>query len=172
MEHDRYCKWLCSIVGGVDQYERLLCQLYSYEFIPFFGKDNNQAINACGLRATYTEETGRALENNQRGCSILELMIYCSERIEDIMRSSNYDDRTSVWFWEMVDSLGLLSFTDDNYDESEVDLVLSTFNQRMYAHDGRGGLFTLKDCTYDLREVDIWFQLIWKVNELLQTIGY
>ena len=168
---ERYFKWLCSFVGDVSSYTKLMARLHSFEFIPLLPMDENRAINAHGLRMDYIRETAHPLDELSISCSILELMISCAERIEDAMRSSNFDDRTSIWFWEMIESLGLNSFTDDNYDEAQADFILSQFNSRQYETNGRGGLFTL-NTDADLTRVDIWTQLVWKVNELLITIGY
>ena len=38
---------------------------------------------------------------------------------------------------------------------------------REYAPDGRGGLFTIRNCEEDLRKVEIWYQLCWYLDTII-----
>ena len=78
-------------------------------------------------------------------------------------------NRTSQWFWGMINSLGLSGMYDDNFDKDFVYEVVYRFLDRDYEPDGRGGLFTIKNCDKDLREVEIWYQLCWYLDSF---IGY
>ena len=73
-------------------------------------------------------------------------------------------DRTSQWFWGMIVNLGIGAMNDDRFDEKYVDEVIERFLNREYEPDGRGGLFTVKNCDTDLRNVEIWYQLCWYLN--------
>lgn len=75
-------------------------------------------------------------------------------------------DRTSQWFWGMVSSLGLNHMMDSLFDEQVVDNVITTFLNREYQPNGKGGLFTIKNYKRDLRTVEIWVQLGWYINTL------
>ena len=92
------------------------------------------------------------------------LAIRCEENIMDDTR---YGDRTTQWFWGMINNLGLGSMWGDNYDKVYVDQVLQTFLNRDYAPNGKGGLFTIRNCDRDLRDVEIWYQLNWYLNSIL-----
>lgn len=75
-------------------------------------------------------------------------------------------DRTGQWFWGMIINLGLGCMTDDQYDEEYVESVVRRFLNREYEPDGRGGLFRVRRCEYDLRNVEIWDQLGWYLNSI------
>ena len=59
------------------------------------------------------------------------------------------------------------TMSDSRYNEREVDRILDIFLNRTYEANGRGGLFTIEDCPYDLRAVDIWYQMMWYLNTIL-----
>ena len=76
-------------------------------------------------------------------------------------------DRTGQWFWGMITNLGLGSITDDRFDEQYVDSVIIRFMERNYEPNGKGGLFTIRNCDCDLRRVDIWKQLCWYLDSIV-----
>lgn len=82
------------------------------------------------------------------------------------MDDPKYGNRTRQWFWGMVRSLGLAGMTNREYDEKCVDEILNTFMDREYSQDGHGGLFTIKNCEYDLRTAEIWYQLCWYIDSI------
>ena len=82
------------------------------------------------------------------------------------MTDSEYGDRTGLWFWNMVDSLGLGNMVDRYYDKHLVNDILYDFNNRKYAHNGVGGLFTILNTRRDLRDVEIWYQMAWYLDTL------
>ena len=77
-----------------------------------------------------------------------------------------YGDRTGQWFWGMIVNLGLGAMTDNRYDEKRVDDILDRFLSRTYDPDGRGGLFTVRNCDVDMRKVEIWKQLLLYLDSL------
>jgi hypothetical protein len=66
----------------------------------------------------------------------------------------------------MIINMGLGSMTDDAFDEIEVRDIIERFMAREYEPDGRGGLFRIRGCEIDLREVDIWCQLSWYLGSI------
>lgn len=158
-----YFDWLCSIVSGSRDYRRLLRQLYETEFIFEMGMDENRAVDGIDLRYRYSPD-GRDVPNTN--CSILEMMIALARRMDNIMYDSNFGNRTSQWFWEMVSSLGLGGFTDSRYDPKTVDDILGKFMMHEYEHDGRGGLFTIPNSPDDLSSVEIWYQMNWYLDTI------
>lgn len=76
-------------------------------------------------------------------------------------------DRTGQWFWGMITNLGLGGLNDDRYDPDYVDDVLDRFLDRDYDPDGRGGLFTIRHCDADLRDVQIWTQMLWYLDTIV-----
>ena len=101
-------------------------------------------------------------------CSVLEMMVALAIRCEEsIMDNPVYGDRTGQWFWNMIVSLGLGSMTDEMYDRDYVDNIVDRFLDRDYSPDGRGGLFTIRNCEYDLRDVEITHQLYWYLDTIM-----
>ena len=39
---------------------------------------------------------------------------------------------------------------------------------REYDSDGKGGLFTVKQSKYDMRTVEIWWQMNWYLDSILE----
>ena len=92
---------------------------------------------------------------------MIALAIRCEENIMD---DTSYGDRTAQWFWGMITSLGLGDQTDSRIDYIYVDDVIKRFLDRDYEPNGKGGLFTIKNCRQDLRKVEIWYQLCWYLD--------
>ena len=67
----------------------------------------------------------------------------------------------------MLHNLGLDSMTDDRFDVRYVEAVILRFLNREYEPDGTGGLFKIKNCKYDLRDVEIWYQLNWYLDNFV-----
>ena len=82
------------------------------------------------------------------------------------MDDADYGNRTGQWFWSMIVNMGLGPMVDDEYDDEYVNVVLTRFLQRNYDPDGRGGLFRIRNCEYDLRREEIWRQLLWYLNTI------
>ena len=82
------------------------------------------------------------------------------------MDDPKFGNRTGQWFWEMITNLGLGSMTDNHYDRDYVDKVIDRFLNRKYERDGRGGLFTVRNCDKDLRKVEIFFQLCYYLDTI------
>ena len=53
------------------------------------------------------------------------------------------------------------------FDAEFVDDVIARFLNREYEPDGKGGLFTIKNCNHDLRTVEIWRQLSWYLGSIM-----
>ena len=86
------------------------------------------------------------------------------------MKDDAYGDRTGQWFWNMIVSLGLGSMHDNNFNNSYIYFVISKFLHREYKPNGEGGLFTIENCKYDLRNTDIWTQYMWYLNTIIEGI--
>jgi hypothetical protein len=94
---------------------------------------------------------------------MIALSIRCEE---DTMDDPDIGDRTGQWFWSMVVNLGLGSMNDAKYDRRYVEEIILRFLNREYEPDGRGGLFTVKNCSEDLRDVSIWYQMNWYLGSI------
>ena len=174
---DEYFEWLSYVVCG-EQYEgevsyrKLLAHLHEVEFTYILPMDENRAGNGINLRYRWAldidEDTDYILDVLDGPCSVLEMMVALALHCEEnIMDDPKYGNRTGQWFWGMVNNLGLGAMYDKLYDERYVDEVITRFLNREYERDGRGGLFTIKNCKYDLRDVEIWHQLSWYLSTIV-----
>ena len=168
---NEYFEWLYDMVcaerySGAIGFRKLLKRLHDTEFIYIIDKDANRASDGMNLRYrfAYAYEQAGGVRDAERyligPCSVLEMMIALSLRCEEtIMNDPRIGNRTGQWFWKMVVNLGLGPMRDDNFDIQFVDRTLERFLHREYAPNGAGGLFTVPRCEYDLRKMEIWFQL-------------
>lgn len=174
---DEYFEWLYRVVCGERyesevSYRKLLTHLHEAEFTYILPMDENRAGNGINLRYRWAldidEDTDYILDVLDGPCSVLEMMVALALHCEEnIMDDPKYGNRTGQWFWGMVNSLGLGAMYDELYDERYVDEVITRFLNREYERDGRGGLFTIKNCKYDLRDVEIWHQLNWYLSTIV-----
>ena len=173
--NDEYFDWLCEVVDSKRfskhvSYRKLLMHLHNIEFTWFIPYDDNRADDGIMLRRKY------ALAHHDEGlsdyisgpCSVLEMMAALAIRCEEsIMDDTLFGNRTGQWFWGMIRNLGLSPMNDSNFDADFVDDVIARFLNREYEPDGKGGLFTIKNCDHDLRTVEIWRQLSWYLGSIM-----
>lgn len=173
---DEYFEWLYDMMC-VDRYSKeisyrkLFTRLHNIEFRYIIPSDRNRAGDGIDLRYRFAYANNysyRAVsEYLSDPCSVLEMMVALAMRCEEnIMDDPKVGNRTSQWFWGMVVNLGLGSMTDAQYDKQLVDESVRTLLNRDYKPNGEGGLFTLRHCDEDLRDVEIWMQLCWYLDEI------
>lgn len=167
-----YFEWLCDNILDTDHriagYDLLLRHLHNREFTWSIPMDENRANDGLNLRYIFRRRYGYNLNNIDPSCSILEMMVALARRVEDtIMTDDVYGDRTYMWFWSMIESLELYMFDDSKYayHEDEIDERLDMFLYRTYDRYGHGGLFTVEHPRRDMRDVEIWLQLMWWLKE-------
>ena len=169
-----YFEWMYSTVCGRRyakqiSYRKLLSYLHDTEFIFTIPKDENRALDGIDLRYRFVclIRKENLLKYLGGSCSVFEMILALAFRIEeDTMDDPAYGDRTGQWFWTMIGNLGLGSMTDDRFDKEYVRSVIDRFINRDYDPDGRGGLFKLRHCDEDLRDVEIWQQMCWYLDEI------
>lgn len=173
--NDEYFDWLCEVVDSKRfskhvSYRKLLMHLHSIEFTWFIPYDDNRADDGIMLRRKYAlAHHDEELSDYISGpCSVLEMMAALAIRCEEsIMDDTLFGNRTGQWFWGMIRNLGLSPMNDSNFDAEFVDDVIARFLNREYEPDGKGGLFTIKNCDHDLRTVEIWRQLSWYLGSIM-----
>lgn len=176
---NEYFNWLSNLVCGKRyskevSYKKLLAHLHAIDFRFILPMDQNRALDGMELRWRFAHDKGCTNEYREImdvlyfPCSVLEMMVALAIRCEEeYMDDPTVGDRTGQWFWGMVVNLGLGSMIDIRYDEEYVDMVVERFLEREYEPDGRGGLFTVRNCEYDLRDEEIWAQLCWYINTIM-----
>jgi len=173
---DLYFDWMYKIVSDEQfseqfSYKKLFRRLHDTDFVYSIPKDENRAEDGKDLRRRFgfAVQIVGAERNLQGPCSVLEMMIALAVRCEEtIMDDPSYGDRTGQWFWGMIVSLGLGAMDDSRYDEDRVDYILDKFLDREYEPNGKGGLFTIKNCETDMRDVEIWIQMLWYLDAFIR----
>ena len=169
--NNQYFNYLCNIIDhpvmSKHSYDKLLRKLGDVQFHYILPMDENRESDGIELRTDYEDKYGDSGMNNTP-CTVLEMMIALAVRCEvHIMNKPELGDRTGKWFWDMIYSLGLYNMYDQNFDPDEVEDILEKFMDRQYEPNGRGGLFIVdKYAQYDLRTIEIWYQLNWYLEDI------
>lgn len=168
-----YFDWLYSIIADKRVRFRELCRaLHDREFVYTIPMDANRYEDGIDLRYHFGRDkhipdATISAVLDVAPCSVFEMMVALAYRCEDnIMYSFDEGGRTSEWFQVMLKSLGLYSMNDDvGVDERYFNMAIDRFLNREYQPNGKGGLFLLKNCIHDLRDVEIWYQAMWYLTE-------
>ena len=174
---NEYFDWLHDLVCGkryskAISYRKLLMTLHSIEFRYSIARDADRAMDGTSLRYRFARQYGYAntasLTCMDIECSVLEMMVALSIRCEeDYMDDPLVGDRTGQWFWGMIVNLGLGSMVDSRFDKQFVENIIERFLNREYEPNGKGGLFTVRNCNVDLRDVEIWYQLCYFLDTII-----
>lgn len=176
---DEYFEWMCGLIHDSryakhnTSYRQLLRYLNDVDFTYTISMDDNRAGDGIDLRYRFGYEFGYedpaiATYLDNRPCSVLEMMVALAVRCEEhIMSDPDIGDRTGQWFWSMIHSLGLDIMTDNQFDIYYVEEAVDRFLNREYERNGKGGLFTIKNCDRDMRSVEIWYQMCMYLNSIL-----
>lgn len=178
--NNEYFDWMYNLVHSKRyskrlSYRKLLIHLHSRQFTYTIGMDGNRAEDGVDLRYRFGYENG--IESaiiaeylDDKPCSILEMLVALSMRCEEhIMDNPDIGNRTSKWFWDMIVNLGLDSMYDSKFDKGYFDDTIDRFINREYGRNGEGGLFTIPNCKHDLRTTEIWYQMMWYLDQVLEN---
>lgn len=162
---NRYFDFLCNIVGRTYEYTKMLGELHGIEFYSLIPNDDNRCEDGKQLREKFNNEEGQqALSQSDLGeCTVLEMLIGLSFRLEFETMSSRWEKTPSEWFWILIDNLGLEWCDDAMYEQTEsrdeITTKIKVFIDRQYKSDGNGGLFPLRNPRKDQRRIEIWYQM-------------
>lgn len=171
---NRYFEWLYNYAcrGRINEhisFRKLFMNLYDTQFDFYIRNDVNRAMDGVNLRYRFGTviQMDEAFDILDDPCSVLEMILALAIRMEEqIMDDPRYGDRTQQWFWSMLSTIGIANMSDDIYDKDYVNQKIYDFLERRYQPDGKGGLFFIRDCEYDLRDVEIWTQMCWYLNTI------
>ena len=176
---NQYFVWLCKLVDdrqhtGEYSYQKLFVYLHNTDFRYTIAMDGNRDEDGIDLRYRFGnvnnyEPALIASVLDVRPCSVLEMMCALAVRCEEtIMNNPDDDSGFGKWFWLMIKNLGLEPMDDWRYDESYVSFVVDRFLNRDYNRNGEGGLFVLHHAREDMRNVEIWCQMCWYLDQYLR----
>ena len=160
----RYLQWLYNFIGNYSGYTKLLEYLYQVDYIWIIPMDENRANDGLNLRNRFCDLyhlDGSQLENifGSKPCSMLEMMIALSIRIEDDFMGTENSNNIPRWFWSMIHSLGLQFNRDEHFSQEKADSIILQFIEHRYSSDGRGSLFYVPMRNVDFRNLQIWDQM-------------
>lgn len=169
---DLYFMWLYGLVCGEDESRIELCRiLHSIPFEYSLGMDGNREADGIDIRYRFGYENGYAdyviaAYIDILPCSVFEMMAALANRCEEqIMSDPEKGNRTYVWFSEMLKSLGVYDETNDVINDDHVHKSVFRFLNRKYERNGKGGLFTVNNRKDDMRNVEIWYQMMFWLDE-------
>ena len=165
-----YFEWLYSRIGVVSDrnpkhsHWLLAEHLHNKEFTWFIPNDDSRALDGIFLR----EEFIAHIDGNiidlaaiSGPCSMFEMLIALASRISFSMDSGE-DDGTGGWFWELLRNIKIDHLSDEYYgpfEHDEVERILDVVIDRTYDSNGVGSLFPLRNSRFDMRFVEIWYQM-------------
>lgn len=170
-----YYRWLTGMLPGWEEtHSRLLWALYLTPFKYVVAMDENRQGDGLALRTRYGWQRGLSPEaldilRYEHRCSVLEVMIALALRCEEEYMT-HYEDENPVgqWVGPMIESLGLAGYDDQHWNPMAVEEIIERFLERDYSPDGLGSLFYIPGAEEDLRQVEIWYQMLtwinWKTN--------
>lgn len=157
-----YFDWLCSKIMRVEAstpsttFWGLFRYLHNHQYVWTIPGDDNRAADGVDLRHEYAYLTGIILPKawGQLPCSVFEMLVALSIRAE-----YQTGDSSSLWFWVMMENLGLDECNDASTMPDEVvEEIVQRFLFRQYDDHGRGGLFPIEEPVHDQRYVEVWYQ--------------
>jgi hypothetical protein len=168
-----YFEWIYDTVcrgrfAKENSYRELLTYLHSVEYTWILSDDVNRAEDGEeGLRWRFAYENHIQIRHELDGpCSVLEMILALAYKCEEIMDDAAVGDRTVQWFWKMINNLGLSGMTDRRFDLLYVEDTVQRFLNREYEPDGHGSLFVIRNCRYDLRDVETWTCMLWYLDSI------
>lgn len=166
-----YFEWLLDIICDNthprEKFRSLLEALWRREYYAIIFLDKNRVSDGLSLRADYNSRNRRnklSPEEMSMPCTVLEALIALCIRMERDILSDEIGNRTSVWFWMMMENMDLNVMDERRFDDYYVNQVIDKFLNRKYGPDGEGGPFYIPYSMKDLREVELWMQAMWFIT--------
>ena len=127
--------------------------------------DENRAADGLELRDDFEYETGEYLDVSSGllpNCSFFEMLAALAIRCENqLMRNLSLGDRTSKWFFEFLDNLGI----DNRLNREDIEDITVNFMNGKYKSNGEGGMFPIRRTGINQRGEQLWKQLSAYINE-------
>lgn len=154
-------------------YSHLLSFMYAKNFywMPRFPLDSDREEDGYALRSRFLETFGGQVNYaefeafcQEKKASVLEVLVALCIRISGLITSEN-NGIVGLYFWHLLDNLGLSWADDKEFDPDVVNNVFDNWMQRKYNPDGSGGnififgnFSTNNFCAKNAAEMNIWDQ--------------
>ena len=149
-------------------YIPLLDLLHSLKFEWSIDMDANRAADGTFLREKWLDSEGLydyLYEFDDEKASVLEVLIGIADRLEfqvgNIMEGYFLNER----FWELLRNLDIEKYSAGNYKPLNIKEKVRNWMLRRYKRNGLGGIFPVKKCEFDMREMQIWDQMSVYIEE-------
>ena len=135
--------------------------LSDIEYVWIHPMDENRAMDGLELRSDFEYETGEYLDKSSGllpKCTFFEMLAALSIKCENqLMRNLSIGDRTSKWFFEFLDNLGV----ENDISDLEIDKIVEDF----MVGKGKNTMFPLKKRGINQKNEQIWKQMGAYLNE-------
>jgi hypothetical protein len=165
-----YFDWLYEKVDRKDSNREkckdLVYELHNKEFYSILPNDDNRCIDGMKLRECFAEadEIYQDIESLDGPCSVFEMLVALSQRMDFQLSESGNGDLTAKWFWVLIKNLGLKLYSPNDprsgMKKRLNDLIIKKLVERTYSPTGEGGMFPLRNPRTDQRKVEIWYQMM------------
>lgn len=164
-----YLLWRCNLQED-KKYNRLFHILHEIPFVYIMERDGNRADDGVELRDDYIvpEEYKNYLDEFiNRDCSVLEMLIALSIRVEDDIIGDPSEEHPEKFFWEMIKNLGLNAFWGNSYmlNDREIEKIVEKWLNRKFKKNGKGSPFPVQNDRRDQRNLEIWDQVNSYISE-------
>lgn len=176
---DSYFDWIINKLFDnkttMDLYTPLLRTLNSIPFEWSIELDENRQKDAQDLRYIFGDENGYYESEICRELdivppSLFEVIAALIFRVQDSMLG-DFDVviTNQQIILDCLKSLKLNDLTGDmSFDDLYyIDNIIGTLYSREYEYNGEGGLFTVESPKSDMRDTELWYQMMWYLNEKL-----
>jgi len=164
---EMYYDWLVAThLSYCNEYSILLRALYDTPFRVTILMDENRVGDGLDMRNRFAYQLGlgqqdRELLRQSRPCSVLEIMIGLAQRFdEEYMTQYINEDPIGALVKPMIESLGLQGYDDVHFDQYGFNQIMTNLLNRTYSPDGRGSLFYIPGIFADMRQIEIWRQMM------------
>lgn len=162
-----YFEWLNRMMPGWrNTHSLLIRQLFDIPFTYSMEMDANRLNDGLGLRTRFCWERGYGYNEREAlkewcPCSVLEVMIALAFRCEEeFMTLYTEEEMVERWIGPMIRSMELDTYDDGHFDPEAVQIAVGDIVARRYSPDGRGGLFYIPGFRGDMRQIEIWEQMM------------
>lgn len=171
----KYFDYLCELINlDSSKYECLIHELYSIDFKWVLPLDEDRAFDGLILREGYYDYRIDYERIVNKPCSVLECLIGLAYKMDYILDDDDRGNRMRLWFWEMVENLDLMRFTNEYLEQfgfgefedhhggtryNMIHAICDDWMNRNFIFDGQGSPFPLNYPKEDQRKLDLVRQL-------------